>query len=127
MDKRWQIMLACNDYRNGMSQGFIDAAIIYPHGIKRSLELHGPEIRCTWIRGNRIRISRRVFTYATTRRWVGNWCWDAIFVDRYTARQIAATLKSRGFAMEAADKRMNRWWELLITPKPRRRIRAVKK
>jgi hypothetical protein len=103
-------MFACNDYRNGMSQGWFDSVVIE----KYEAELDGPQTRLTFLtRGegcitNRVRIGRKIFEHDGVAEWVGNWCWDEIrIVD---GRRLLEHLRSRGFTCSVGHTKFFEWF-----------------
>ena len=123
------LAFCCNDYRNGMFAGKVDAI---KFGAGRGdfnfgtdyledyeLDLTGPEVHFRWL-GNvstysidSFRIGRRKFPCRGQTDWVGNWCWDACFVTRDVIRELCPWLKSRGFSPESGASVLWRWWESL--------------
>lgn len=93
------VMLACNDPHNGHCRNRCDSIHV---GSSNSIELHGPEIR-TNISGNKVRLGRRIFRHVGMGTWVGNWCWDAAWVEPETCVEILNWLVERGFECECAE------------------------
>ena len=105
-----RVMFACNDYRNGMFQGWFDSVGID----KYEAELDGPPTRITFLTRdgvnitNRVRIGRKVFEHTGVAEWVGNWCWDEIrIVD---GKRLLRHLKARGFTCSAGESRLFNWF-----------------
>ncbi len=102
--KPMRVMLACNDYRNGMFQGWFDSVAID----KYEAELDGPQTRLTFLSDNRVRIGRKIYEHTGVAEWVGNWCWDEIrIVD---GRRLLEHLKSRGFRCSSGHTKFFEWF-----------------
>lgn len=105
-----RVMLACNDYRNGMFQGWFDSVAIE----KYEAELDGPQTRLTFLARdegcitNRVRIGRKIFEHAGVSEWVGNWCWDEIHI--VDGRRLLEHLKARGFRCSAGHTKFFEWF-----------------
>lgn len=109
-DFRWALHFACNDHGNGMCQGFVEEVRI---GLGRGnfefgtdfldehyLELHGPRTKFHWENDSEFRFLRKTWLCRGIKTWVGNWCWNACFVERRTVRQILNRLKRRNWRPE---------------------------
>lgn len=97
-------MFACNDYRNGMFQGWFDSISIEAY----EAELNGPQTRITFLADSKVRIGRKVFAHTGVAEWVGNWCWDQIeIVD---GRRLLEHLRDRGFSCNAGHTKFFEWF-----------------
>ena len=79
----------CNDYRNGMSQGFFEQVTF------GEVALDGPRTVIRLLTPNTLRIGRRKFKHDGWSQWVGNWCWDEICIDE--PKKLLAYLREKGF------------------------------
>lgn len=105
------LLLCCNDYRNGLFQGHFGAAVIeLPDG--ETIELHGPRVGLRECEGKRLKIGRMsVFTLGSS-EWVGNWCWNGYALGTWELLRVANYLKIRGFTPEAAPTEIYDRWQL---------------
>lgn len=122
---RWTLMLACNHYRNGMFQGYVESVSLgcgrgdFRFGTdyldNHELTLSGPRVRLAFSKKSRsrARLGSVVFEFCGYKEWVGNWCWDAMFVERKTVREIARTLKSQSWTCESASGLLIDWFDRL--------------
>lgn len=107
MNNAMQIHLACNDYRNGNPQHFIEAINIYSDdSFEPALMLTGCEVSCNIARstGNKPRLLRlghlrniRLIGYVV---WAGNWGWDAASVSTEDGIKIINYLMRRKWQCE---------------------------
>ena len=90
------IHLCVNDPNNGNSTERLyaiqfddvlklESAFIPDPNVVCRLISHGPDMR--------IRIGRKTFPIKKYSYWVGNWCWDAVWVDDKTATEILAHIQ----------------------------------
>lgn len=119
---RWSLMLACNYHRNGSFLGHCDSVEIgagrgnFTFGTdwldEHCLTLTGPRIRLQ-VGKHSAKLGPLVFEQRGYKEWVGNWCWDACFVQRAAVREIAKLLKSRGWSVESAQGLLCEWFDRL--------------
>lgn len=104
------VHLCCNNPDNG----FFDGRLL-------KVEYEGLElIHDDWLRGcsinflgngRAVRISRRVFHYRDMREWVGNWCWNAISMDKKEAHRLILYLRDSGqWTCEGGPTRIYDWF-----------------
>ena len=76
------IELCCNDWRNGVDQGYAENIKLF------ECDLTGGRVRTDWLRDRRpnaiaadgdstLRIGRLLLPCLSYRTWHGNWCWDS--------------------------------------------------
>lgn len=123
--KRWSLMVACNDYRNGMFRGRVSAIEIgagrgnfeygtdYLDDYELNLAACGTEPRFRWIGDDAFKLSRWEFPCTGIRDWVGNWCWDACFVDRAVIRRLMPILKRLEFLPASGSPLLWEWFNRL--------------
>lgn len=121
--KRWSLMVACNDYRNGMFCGRVSAIEIgagrgnfeystdYLDDYELDLAACGAEPTFRWLGNDGFKLSRWTFPCAGIRQWVGNWCWDACFVDRDVIRRLMPILKRLDFQPESGTTLLWEWFD----------------
>lgn len=102
-----QVMLCCNDWRNGNFLGRAESVEIH------DVSLEGGSVTCNWINKrinsaksyegtSTLRIGRLLVPCLGYKTWVGNWCWDCATVRAVHALKIINYLaKSRFHAIEA--------------------------
>jgi hypothetical protein len=91
------VMVQCNDYRNGMHQGWTENVVVEDEII----ELYGPRIRTRFdYKKNRLHLGRRAFACRGMREWVGNWCWDGFTVTPAVAADMVNYLREQGYEWE---------------------------
>lgn len=106
MPKAQLISFACNHPDNGNFCGRAD----FIHYADSDLELYG-NCSVRYLDDGRIRISRKVFTYLRLKEWFGNWCWDAVWMQRAEARRLLRYLKdSKTWHAEAGPCRLYEWF-----------------
>lgn len=85
-------------------------------GSDMELELYSEESITTRIEQNnkRVKISRRYFPITAYQTWVGNWCWDAVWVNENIFNQIWDYLKdlNKFKAEGGVSKYYNLWCDL---------------
>jgi hypothetical protein len=90
------ISIACNHPDNGNFTGRFDAL---HYGDDQDLEVtskfYGSRAGAsvTYLGEGRVRISRRVFTFERSKEWFGNWCWNALWMERREARRLLRYLR----------------------------------
>lgn len=104
MGKAMPIMFACNDYRNGSGQGWFDQIIIE----KYEATIDCPRTVIKYIDSNHVRIGRMVFEHRGWSEWVGNWCWDQLYILDY--KRLLRMLRSKGATCECAHTPLFRWF-----------------
>lgn len=103
------VMFACNDYRNGHSQGWFDAVSYEPW----EMELDGPPVRFDLLSdngtvGRRLRIGHCIFEFTYFAEWVGNWCWNEVGItDR---KKLWRYLKKRGYTCSVGPTPIYNWF-----------------
>lgn len=112
LPKMMQLLFACNDPENGT---FIGKADWFEFDDCETLSVtrYGQPLTVRVIGGGmdaRIRIARRVFPCMGYTRWVGNWCWDAVWVDVAVADEIANYLRSFHFQVDCAVSTIAEMW-----------------
>lgn len=75
------VMFACNDYRNGNSQGWFDQFRFGMPGC--DAEFEGSRTVIRRVKDSNVQIGRRIYTHSGWSCWVGNWCWDEICIDKF--------------------------------------------
>ena len=111
------IHLCVNDPNNGNSTERL-YAIQFDDVLKlESAFIPDPNVVCRLISNGpemRIRIGRKTFPINKYSYWVGNWCWDAIFVDDDIATEILAHvqgLELRGIQKFQPEEAMTEIWD----------------
>lgn len=105
------LMLACNDYRNGVFTGLCDAIKVLPSWRDDLLlELAGAAWRVRDGQGG-LWIGHEHLTVARSKAWYGNWCWNAYEVSlREAARLITALCASPRWDIEAGETHLYNAW-----------------
>ncbi len=104
-----QVMLCCNDHRNGLFIGRLVAIELLGLSLAHDDFIDGCAV--SFLGDNRIRISRRIFTYSGQREWVGNWCWNAITMVPLEAKRLLRYLRETGaWHCEEGPTRLFAWW-----------------
>lgn len=99
-----RVSFACNDPRNGVFTGRVDAIeleSLYRVGSEpwdASFELTHCESLAFTVDDKRglFRIHRLWFPYLSSRSWFGNWCWDAFVIERRYARILLNVMRDDG-------------------------------
>jgi hypothetical protein len=114
------VSIACNNPDNGIFMGRFDAM---HYGDEQDVEITskfwgsraGFGVR--YLEGEtsdgqgRIRISRRVFRYKREKEWFGNWCWNALWMERREARRLLRYLRDSGkWHCEGGPTRLYHWF-----------------
>lgn len=91
--------LACNDYRNGVFQGWFESAYVHRGAsYEEGLELEGPRTKVKVAElGGTVRIGRVTVPYKSSQSWVGNWCWDSYQIDPRDMLRVLNYLIRRGW------------------------------
>jgi hypothetical protein len=103
------VMLACNDYRNGNFQGFIEQVQLLD-----LIELEGDPLRVSFSRGPKnpllvVEPGLLIQTY-DHKEWVGNWCWDAVRLSIPDTFQLLEHLRAQHWScLEAEVSLMDAW------------------
>lgn len=95
------VAFACNDYRNGNDLGRAEsvnvcygtAPTIELQGSSKVFRLHNPRV---------LRVGRRLYPIISFREWYGNWCWNAVCVNRIVASMIVNQLIDAGWHCDGA-------------------------
>jgi hypothetical protein len=116
------IHLACNNYRNGFHQGFVESISIDSDGIDPMLMLVGNRLscgvaggllgseksrECRFLRLGHLR-NLRILSYTT---WVGNWCWDSAQLSPEDTAKVVNYLKRRNWENEGGWVEMGEKWD----------------
>lgn len=85
-----------------------------------AIEYNDMELRHDdWLRGcafaylgnGYIRVSRRLFKTVGGKEWYGNWCWDAVAMERKEARRLLRYIRDSGhWHCESAPTRLYNWF-----------------
>ena len=102
------LMLACNYYRNGVFDGLLRAIDLGADC--ETLKLESPyldrHLRLE-IGENEIKIGKtRTWPIRGHREWVGNWCYDCVWVTSADAAEIVNFLFSKKYRAEVWDERL---------------------
>lgn len=65
-----RVAFACNDYRNGIFQGWCDSIHI------GEIEFEGPRTTIRELSPTELRVGRCKYRMTGCAEWVGNWCWN---------------------------------------------------
>ena len=93
-----ELMLCCNDDRNGMNTGHADGIDLCDNG-DIMMALRGTPRVCRLV-GNVLTIGRIKVTAITYQTWVGNWCWDCARVTLEDAARVLNYLRTCGWDCE---------------------------
>lgn len=117
---RWSLAIACHNYRNGTFQGWCEYVRIgvgrgnFIYGTdwcdNHEVTLTGPKIRFHCGKTDKAKFGPITFRHRGYKKSVGNWCWDACFVDRRTVREIVGFLKSEGWTVESSSGLLIDWF-----------------
>ena len=111
-----RIDMACNDPDNGVFAGQV-CAISLAHDL---LELEATAWTITSFRGcptlketsGGIRLSGKPWPVVRSKEWIGNWCWNAYWMDEEIAADFAVWLHRRGmFRPDNGEARLFEMWE----------------
>jgi hypothetical protein len=118
--KRWALHFACNDYRNGAAQGFVESI---QFGAGRGdfnfgtdylddyeLSIDGEAVEFEWLKDS-FKLGPHICLCEGITEGVGNWCWDGCFVSANVLRQICPWLKAQGWSPEGGSTLLYDWWE----------------
>ena len=117
--KNWDVMIACNDHRNGHFCGRADAFQMVPRGSHdASMELDGPPVAIRFEReycrrtgvNHFVRIANNKFAIRSHSEWVGNWCWDSVMMSRDDVRWLCRILKRKQYHCNCAPEMLYRWF-----------------
>jgi hypothetical protein len=104
------ISVCCNHWRNGMFDSRL-RAIEFP-GLELAASGRVPVIQ--FIGEKLMRISRQNFEIIGVKDWYGNWCWNAVTMERDEAKRLFRWLARKPwFSPESGSERMWRVWEKL--------------
>lgn len=122
--RRWSLALCCNCPDNGMFWGRVDAVKIgagrgnFDFGTDYlddfELNLDGPYVKFQWLKDS-FRLGRYTFPCEGIKEGVGNWCWDACFVDSDVIRKLCPILKAKGYTPDSGSTLLFNWWDNLRT------------
>jgi len=118
MEPTVEIMVACNDWRNGNFAGKASEFRFATGEHELYLESTQGPVKFIWYPSTCFQIGcckRPKFDGRNRRSWVGNWCWDAIHVDRTTAIEVMRLLKRLGFRPMSGSSVAWRIFERLTT------------
>lgn len=105
------VMFCSNDPSNGMPLFRVSAVDIGP-GIEIDVS-RGPEPPISW-GADYITFLGRKWPATDYEQWVGNWCWDAVRMDKGNVRKLLAKMCSdRRFELQSAPANVFRRWEAL--------------
>ena len=93
-----ELMLCCNDDRNGMNTGHADGIDLCDNG-DIMMALRGTPRVCRLV-GNVLTIGRIKVTAITYQTWVGNWSWDCARVTLEDAARVVNYLRMCGWDCE---------------------------
>lgn len=90
------VAFACNDHRNGNNLGRAElvnvcygtAPTISLEGSSKVFRLHNPRV---------LRVGKRLYPIMNFHEWYGNWCWNAVCVNRVVASMIVNQLIEAGW------------------------------
>lgn len=104
------VHMCCNDPDNGIFASRLWRIEYRGMGLVHDDWLRGCAIN--FLGNDRaVRISRRVFRYSGMREWVGNWCWNAVGIDRKEAHRLIQYLRDSGqWNCEDAPTRLYEWF-----------------
>lgn len=88
-------------------------------GSNMDLEIHflhwAPRLRYLWNddrRSGRIVFARKHFPFLQHKQWVGNWCWDRIWMRGPVVIDLLNWLRPKGwFDVSEAEDRLFNWWK----------------
>ena len=117
------VMLCCNHHRNGQFDGRLRGVDFGSDELLNvaCCDLNGDRMKYEWsymTQGSgKIRIKEykqktvHEFCFSGHREWVGNWCWDAVWMSLTEAARLANYLKSlHWWACEVAETSMAEKW-----------------
>ena len=90
-----RVAFACNDYRNGVFQGWCDEIRV------DGIELEGPQIRIREVSPTALRVGRCKYKICGGADWVGNWCWNEYHFAPGEWVRLVKNLRSRGWRCNA--------------------------
>lgn len=101
-----KLMLAVNDYRNGIHTGEVDMI-----GVDIDLlTIEGPPVSCS-SDGRRLELDGLRFDLEGYRTWVDNWCWDCAVLESVHVARILNHLRRSGWSCFEAEEALLREWE----------------
>lgn len=89
-----QVAFCCNDHRNGNFTGRFDAIYFY-HPSGEPVKIEGGENAVSFS-GRGVKVCRKTFRCRGHTQWVGNWCWDAVWMTPDDAAQLINYLRTLG-------------------------------
>lgn len=107
--------LLCNDPRNGLFTGRVEALNVGPNMSLQSTRFEwGPRLRYlsneTPLAG--IAIARKHFPIVGYKYGAGNWCWDRVLMKDAHATELLNWLRPKGwFDLDEAEERLFNWWQ----------------
>jgi len=105
------ISICCNDPANGSFTGRLLCVDYASMELCYNNWYNGRGCSVSFKGDDRVRISRRLFTYAERKIWYGNWCWDALTMERKEARRLLRYLHDSGcWACESGPTRLYEWF-----------------
>jgi hypothetical protein len=66
--------------------------------------------------GGAIRIHRKIFRFAASKDWVGNWCWNRYWFDPREYRRLIRTMAAKGWRCTGGLARWGEAYERLSLP-----------
>lgn len=102
-----ELMLCCNDHRNGMHTGRVDGADLM-YGGDIALALRGRPLTCK-LMGDILQIGHVKVQPITYQTWVGNWCWDSAKLSLDDAARVLTYLRKRAWDCEMGYKAL---WDI---------------
>lgn len=116
--ERFQIMLCCNDHRNGIFAHRLSALEIGPNMTFESTRWYeSQQPRMRWLMMKEggtygIAIAGKHFPIVGYRSWVGNWCWDMAVMEGCTVLELLNWPRLRRFFdVTEAESRLFNWWK----------------
>ena len=120
--RRWALHVACNDPETGRFAGEIEYLDIGAgRGTVRYgtdwpddyfLRLQGPPLSFDWAGSESACWIANLYVPCTgITPSVGNWCWDACFIDKEAVRALCTHLRILQWSPEEGTTRLWRWYE----------------
>jgi hypothetical protein len=113
-----RIMLCENDPDNGSFSGKLWAIEIQDWLELRAYDMNGYNL--TYPVKEKFRLHRKVFDFKSGQSWVGNWCWDSVYMSGVDTLRLLNHLKEQrakdGMKLWQAEAGLSQWcdwWDSL--------------
>lgn len=101
------VSLCCNDPSNGEFSGRLISVSVEDLKIEHTYD----EGCAVGFADGRVRISRRMFRHQGRKSWYGNWCWEAVQMERAETWRLLEYLRASGlWRCHMGPTELYNWW-----------------